>query len=96
METVYETLEAGNWRINQIVTAFNKIDRLDGEQIFKDQNAEAVVRISGKTGEGTDQLLENIEKILQKQKLYLEKLYDYRMQVSSTDQSSWTAFERRI
>lgn len=41
-------------------------------------NAEAVVRISGKNGEGTDQLLEQIEKILQKQKLYLEKLYGYQ------------------
>ena len=60
------------------MTAFNKIDLLNGDEILKDQNAEAVVRISGKTGEGTDQLLENIEKILQKQKLYLEKLYDYQ------------------
>ena len=37
-----------------------------------------MVRISGKNGEGTDQLLEQIEKILQKQKLYLEKLYGYQ------------------
>lgn len=37
-----------------------------------------MVRISGENGEGTDQLLEQIEKILQKQKLYLEKLYGYQ------------------
>ena len=49
-----------------------------GDEILKDPNAEAVVRISGKNGEGTDQLLEQIEKILQKQKLYLEKLYGYQ------------------
>ena len=58
--------------------AFNKIDLLNGDEILKDPNAEAVVRISGKNGEGTDQLLEQIEKILQKQKLYLEKLYGYQ------------------
>ena len=78
MEAVYETLKQLGANESPIVTAFNKIDLLNGDEILKDQNAEAVVRISGKTGEGTDQLLENIEKILQKQKLYLEKLYDYQ------------------
>ena len=78
MEAVYEILKQLGANESPIVTAFNKIDLLNGDEILKDQNAEAVVRISGKTGEGTDQLLENIEKILQKQKLYLEKLYDYQ------------------
>ena len=78
MEAVYDTLKQLGANESPIVTAFNKIDLLNGDEILKDPNAEAVVRISGKNGEGTDQLLEQIEKILQKQKLYLEKLYGYQ------------------
>lgn len=78
MEAVYDTLKQLGANESPIITAFNKIDLLNGDEILKDPNAEAVVRISGKNGEGTDQLLEQIEKILQKQKLYLEKLYGYQ------------------
>ena len=78
MEAVYDTLKQLGANESPIITAFNKIDLLNGDEILKDSNAEAVVRISGKNGEGTDQLLEQIEKILQKQKLYLEKLYGYQ------------------
>ena len=78
MEAVYDTLKQLGANESLIITAFNKIDLLNGDEILKDPNAEAVVRISGKNGEGTDQLLEQIEKILQKQKLYLEKLYGYQ------------------
>ena len=77
MEAVYDTLKQLGANESPIITAFNKIDLLNGDEILKDPNAEAV-RISGKNGEGTDQLLEQIEKILQKQKLYLEKLYGYQ------------------
>ena len=42
-------------------------------------------------------LLEQIEKILQKQKLYLEKLYGYQEAGKDpADPKSRTAFERRI
>lgn len=78
MEAVYDTLKQLGANESPIITAFNKIDLLNGDEILKDPNAEAVVRISGKNGEGTDQLLDQIEKILQKQKLYLEKLYSYQ------------------
>ena len=78
MEAVYDTLKQLGANESPIITAFNKIDLLNGDEILKDPNAEAVVRISGKNGEGTDQLLEQIEKILQKQQLYLEKLYGYQ------------------
>ena len=78
MEAVYDTLKQLGANESPIITAFNKIDLLNGDEILKDPNAEAVGRISGENGEGTDQLLEQIEKILQKQKLYLEKLYGYQ------------------
>lgn len=77
MEAVYETLKQLGANESPVITAFNKMDRLSGEEVLKDPNAEALVRISGKTGEGTDQMLHTIEEILNKQKLYLEKLYSY-------------------
>lgn len=77
MEAVYETLKQLGANESPVITAFNKMDRLSGEEVLKDPNAEALVRISGKTGEGIDQMLHTIEEILNKQKLYLEKLYSY-------------------
>lgn len=56
MEAVYETLKQLGANESPVITAFNKMDRLSGEEVLKDPNAEALVRISGKTGEGTDQI----------------------------------------
>lgn len=77
MEAVYETLEQLGANESTVITAFNKMDLLESEEILKDPAAEAVVKISGKTGQGTEILLDVIEQILQKQKLYLEKIYKY-------------------
>lgn len=48
MEAVYDTLKQLGANESPIITAFNKIDLLNGDEILKDPNAEAVVRISGK------------------------------------------------
>lgn len=77
METVYNTLNQLGANESSVITAFNKIDLLKDEEILKDPRAEAVVKISGKTGEGTAKLLQTIEEMLQKKKLYLEKTYGY-------------------
>ena len=77
MEAVYETLEQLGANESTVITAFNKMDLLESEEILKDPAAEAVVKISGKTGQGTEILLDVIEQILQKQKLYLGKIYKY-------------------
>lgn len=77
MKAVYDTLEQLGANEAAVVTAFNKMDLIDAEEILKDPMAEAVVKISGKTGQGTEILLDVIEQMLQKQKLYLEKLYRY-------------------
>ena len=50
MEAVYDTLKQLGANESPIITAFNKIDLLNGDEILKDPNAEAVVRISGKNG----------------------------------------------
>ena len=69
-----------------VMPVINKIDLPSAQPDEVIQEIEDVIgieahdapRISAKTGLNIDQLLEQIEKILQKQKLYLEKLYGYQ------------------
>ncbi len=77
MHVVYETLKDLDVKDKVIITAFNKQDKLEAEQILKDFNADRTVKISAKTGEGLDALLDNIEDILKEQKVYIEKVYPY-------------------
>lgn len=77
MHTVYETLEmlgAGN---KPVITAFNKIDKLEEEQTLKDFKADVTVKISAKKQIGLDTLLGEIETMLRNQKVYLERIFDY-------------------
>ena len=77
MYVVYETLKQLEITDKTIVTVFNKADQLDGEVILKDLTADYQVKLSAKTGEGVDALLEILEMILKNQQIYLEKLYPY-------------------
>ena len=77
MHIVYETLKQLEITDKTIVTVFNKADQLDGEVILKDLTADYQVKLSAKTGEGVDALLEILEMILKNQQIYLEKLYPY-------------------
>ena len=61
-----------------IITAFNKQDKLEGEQIIKDFKADKVVKISAKKQIGLDVLLNTIEEILREQKILIERVYSYQ------------------
>lgn len=78
MYVVYETLTRLQAMDKPVITAFNKIDRL-GEMIqIRDFQADKLVQISAKTGEGLDQLLAVIEDVLREQKIYIERVYTYQ------------------
>lgn len=78
MYVVYETLTRLQAMDKPVITAFNKIDRL-GEMIqIRDFQANKLVQISAKTGEGLDQLLAVIEDVLREQKIYIERVYTYQ------------------
>ena len=81
MHVVYETLVDLEIRDKTIISVFNKVDKLEDENntmILKDFKADRTVRISAKTGEGLNQLLETIEEILKESKVLLEMLFDYK------------------
>ena len=77
MHTVYETLEMLGAGDKPVITAFNKIDKLEEEQTLKDFKADVTVKISAKKQIGLDTLLGEIETMLRNQKVYLERIFDY-------------------
>lgn len=77
MHVVYETLRQLEVQGKEMVTVFNKIDRVDADVTCRDPKADFRVKISAKTGEGLDELLETIENILRSRRIYLEKIFSY-------------------
>ena len=78
MHVVYETLQRLQVMNKPVITAFNKMDRL-GEMVqIRDFQADRLVQISAKTGEGLDELLSAIEDVLREQKIYIERIYTYQ------------------
>lgn len=77
MYVVYETLRQLEVKGKEIVTVFNKIDKENADPMCRDPHADYRVRISARTGEGLDSLLETLEKILRSRRVYLEKVFPY-------------------
>lgn len=77
MYVVYETLKDLGVHDKEVITVFNKIDAADRTMIPRDLSSDHQVRISAKTGEGLDELLNLLESILRSRKIYLERLYPY-------------------
>lgn len=77
MHVVYETLRELEVSGKTIITVFNKIDQKTDEELPRDLQSDYQVRISAKTGDGMETLLETLEQILRNQKIYLEKLFPY-------------------
>ena len=77
MHIVYETLRQLEVVNKPIITAFNKQDKADCEMIIRDFKADYIVKISAKTGEGLENLLETVEEVLRQQKVMVEKVYPY-------------------
>jgi GTP-binding protein HflX len=77
MHIVYETLASLGIQDKVIITAFNKQDKLAGEEILKDFKADYTIRLSARTGEGVDNMLHMIEKILNERKVLFERIFPY-------------------
>lgn len=78
MHIVYDTLSRLGIQDKVILTALNKQDRLEAAQSIKDFKADAVVKISAKTGSGVDELLAIIEKTLNERKILVECVLSYQ------------------
>lgn len=77
MHIVYETLDKLGIKDKAIITAFNKIDKLEDSHTIRDFRADRTVKISAKTGDGLKQLLQEIEQILKNKQQFIEKIFSY-------------------
>lgn len=78
MHIVYDTLNKLGIQDKVIITALNKQDKVEEEQVIKDFKADYTVKISAKTGSGINSLLELIEKILNERKMLIERVFSYQ------------------
>jgi GTP-binding protein HflX len=79
MEIVYETLNKLGINDKEIITFFNKQDKLDDTHTgtFKDERADYTAAGSIKTGEGVDRLLDAVEKVLSSRSVYVDTVIPY-------------------
>ena len=78
MHIVYDTLAQLGIQDKTIITVFNKQDKEDAQKVIKDFKADETIKISAKTGWNVDQLLNLIEKILNEQKILIERIFSYQ------------------
>lgn len=79
MDVVYDTLRELGVGDKKVITAFNKIDRLQKgkHQRLRDDRSDAVVKISAKEGTGLERLLAEIEQIVNESMVKIEKVIPY-------------------
>lgn len=78
MHIVYDTLNKLGVQEKVIITAFNKQDKPEADQMTRDLKADYMVKISAKTGLGVEQLLKLIEKVLNERKILVEQEFSYQ------------------
>lgn len=85
MKVVYETLDRLGVEGKPVITAFNKVDKLDNDDKLLDERASHVVKISAKHGQNLDTLSEIIEKVLLEQKVLFDEVIPYSLAGLSQD-----------
>lgn len=79
MLVVYDTLKSLDVVDKDIITVFNKTDLMEENmELPRDFHADKVLKMSAKTGEGIEDLKKTVEDILQKQRVYLEHVFQYK------------------
>lgn len=77
MHVVYDTLRQLEVRDKKVVTVFNKQDKITNPEQIRDLKADYCLKISAKTGEGLEDLKKVLEKILEEDQIYFERVYPY-------------------
>ena len=77
MHIVYETLDMLGVKDKKIVTLFNKLDKVEENELIHDFKADKTLKISAKSGEGLTQFKEILEEILREDKKLLEGTFPY-------------------
>lgn len=75
--TVYDTLSSLGVTDKPVITAFNKIDKVDDMPVIKDFRATKVICIAAKKSVGFDELSSSIEEIINGNRNFIEKVIPY-------------------
>ncbi|MGN0340429.1 MAG: GTPase HflX [Lachnospira sp.] len=78
IKTVYETLKSLNVEDKPVITLLNKCDITDGTYIIKDENADATIRISARTGYGLDEFMQKLQEIIMENRIELNTVFSYK------------------
>lgn len=78
IKTVYETLKSLNVEDKPVITLLNKCDITDGTYILKDENADATIRISARTGYGLDEFMQKLQEIIMENRIELNIVFSYK------------------
>lgn len=77
MYVVYDTLRQMGAEGKPVITLFNKQDRLEKEESYKDFQADYSIATSAKTGQGLDKLKAALLEIIRRDQIYVERLYPF-------------------
>ena len=77
MYVVYDTLRQLGVEGKPIITLFNKQDKLEAPQMFRNLHADYTFAVSAKTGQGLDELKGALLDIIRQDQIYVERLYDF-------------------
>lgn len=78
MDVVYDTLKLLDVKDKPVITVYNKVDKLTDSVLGgNDARSDVTLRISAKNHEGLDTLLSEIQNILNKRMVYIEKVVPY-------------------
>lgn len=77
MHIVYETLDSLEIKDKTVITLFNKQDKLEEKINLRDFRADQILNVSAKSGEGLLSLQNELEEILRKQNILIERLFPY-------------------
>lgn len=77
MFVVYDTLRRLEVGDKPVITLFNKMDREGVRTDLRDLKADRTIRISAKTGEGLEELKGELEELLRRDQIYIERLYGF-------------------
>lgn len=77
IKVVYKTLEDLGIKGKPVVTMLNKQDALDSEKIIKDSKADALIKASAKTGEGIEEVLAELARIIREGRVFIDRLLSY-------------------
>lgn len=77
MHIVYETLDSLEIKDKPVITLFNKQDKLEEKIILRDFRADQILDVSARNGDGLTELQNELEEILRKQNILIERLFPY-------------------